>query len=102
MGYKHKINKDNITRQFFGKSELNKIILKYYINNTNINNDYKNLLFYKFIKNFHLNSSSARIVNRCIMTGKSTWVLRKFKLSRISFKELADYGKINGIRRATW
>jgi len=101
MGFKHKINKDKMVRQFFFKSELNKIILKYYINNTDMNMDFKNFLFYKFLRNFHLNSSSARIVNRCILTGKSTWVLRKFRLSRITFKELADNGKINGIRRAT-
>ncbi len=72
MGFRHKIKKDIVNREFFKKSEFNKIILKYYINNHNVDLDYKNLLFYKFIKNFHLNSSSSRIVNRCVFTGRST------------------------------
>ena len=32
MGFKHKINKDKVVRQFFVKTEINKLILKYYIN----------------------------------------------------------------------
>jgi hypothetical protein len=72
MGYKHKIKKDKIMRNFFEKKELNNILLKYYINNNNIDINFKNSVFFKFLKNFHLNSSSSRIVNRCIMTGKST------------------------------
>lgn len=100
MGYKHKITKDKITRKFMAKNELNSIIVKYYINQE-INNKQKAYIFFKFLNKFHLNSSSARIVNRCILTGRASWVLRKFKISRISFKELADNARIMGIRRAT-
>lgn len=101
MGYKHKLQKDVETRIYFNKNELNCILLKYYYN-TSIKKKYKNFIFYKFIKKFHLNSSSSRIVNRCIMTGRANWTLRKFKVSRMTFKEFADNGFINGIRRATW
>ena len=101
MGYRHKLKKDYINRKFFNKNEFNSIILKYY-NNSDIDNKYKYYIFYKFLKKFHLNSSSSRIVNRCIITGRANWSLRMFKLSRISFKEFADQGLITGIRRATW
>jgi small subunit ribosomal protein S14 len=54
------------------------------------------------LKKFHLNSSSSRIVNTCMHTGRSHWILRRFKLSRMTFKKLADHAQLNGIRRATW
>ena len=101
MGYKHKLKKDLINRKFFNKNEFNCIFLKY-INNSDIDKKYKIYIFYKFLKKFHLNSSSSRIVNRCIITGRANWSLRMFKLSRISFKEFADHGLINGVRRAIW
>lgn len=101
MGYTHKLKKDLINREFFNKNEFNCIYLRY-INNSHLDKKYKIYIFYKFLKKFHLNSSSSRIVNRCIMTGRANWSLRMFKLSRISFKEFADHGLINGVRRAVW
>jgi len=101
MGYKHKLVKDFRNRKFFNKNEFNCILLKYY-NNVNIQEKYKIYIFYRFLKKFHLNSSSSRIVNRCIMTGRANWSIRMFKLSRISFKEFSDQGLITGIRRANW
>jgi ribosomal protein S14 len=101
MGFKHKIKKDIKNRVFFNKNEFNCILLKYF-NNIDIDMKYKYYLYYKFLKKFHLNSSSARIVNRCVMTGRANWSLRMFRLSRISFKEFADNSFICGVRRATW
>ncbi len=70
MGFKHKIKKDMRNRTFFNKNEFNSIILKYY-NNTDIDIKYKYYFFFKFLKKFHLNSSSSRVVNRCVMTGRA-------------------------------
>jgi len=48
------------------------------------------------------NSSTVRIRNRCIVTSRARGVLKKFKLSRIIFKELALLGHLPGIRKASW
>ncbi|MDG1131610.1 MAG: 30S ribosomal protein S14 [Opitutales bacterium] len=48
------------------------------------------------------NSSPVRLVNRCSLTGRSRAVLRKFGLSRISFRELALQGKVPGVIKASW
>ena len=50
------------------------------------------------------NSSSKkiRIRNRCALTGRSRGVYRKFKLSRIAFRELAAIGQIPGITKSSW
>ena len=43
------------------------------------------------------NSSPCRLRNRCIITGRPRGVYRKFKLSRIAFRELANEGKLPGV-----
>ena len=48
------------------------------------------------------NSSSIRYRNRCELTGRSRGVYRKFKLSRIAFRELAAVGQIPGITKSSW
>jgi len=48
------------------------------------------------------NASKVRIRNRCVLTGRSRGVYRKFKLSRITFRELASKGHIPGITKSSW
>ncbi len=48
------------------------------------------------------NSSPARLRNRCQFTGRSRGFLRKFKMSRLCFRELANQGMIPGIVKASW
>ena len=48
------------------------------------------------------NSSPCRLRNRCIMTGRPRGIYRKFKLSRIAFRELASEGKLPGIIKSSW
>ena len=48
------------------------------------------------------NSSPTRLHSRCVMTGRPRGFMRKFGLSRISFRELALEGKIPGVRKASW
>ena len=48
------------------------------------------------------NSAKIRIRNRCALTGRSRGVYRKFKLSRIAFRELAAIGQIPGITKSSW
>jgi len=43
------------------------------------------------------NSSPCRLRNRCIVTGRPRGNYRKFKLSRIAFRELANNGMLPGI-----
>ncbi len=48
------------------------------------------------------NSSAVRLRNRCQLTGRSRGVLRKFKLSRLCFREMANKGLIPGVFKASW
>ena len=96
-----KIKKDKKIRREFKKKELNIVLYKYVtLSSNNLNN--KRFYTFEFIRKFHLNSSSSRIVNRCIFTGRAKWVLSRFKVSRIKFKELCDNGKLHSIRRSSY
>ncbi|GAB5412033.1 MAG: 30S ribosomal protein S14 [Chlamydiales bacterium] len=48
------------------------------------------------------NSSRIRLRNRCQFTGRSRGFLRKFKLSRITFREMARSGMLPGVTKASW
>lgn len=47
-------------------------------------------------------SSRAYFKNICTDTGRSRGVVKKFHISRMVFRNLADTGKIEGVRRASW
>ncbi|GAB4186497.1 MAG: 30S ribosomal protein S14 [Simkaniaceae bacterium] len=48
------------------------------------------------------NSSPVRLRNRCKLTGRPRGYLRKFQLSRLCFRELANEGRVPGIFKASW
>ena len=48
------------------------------------------------------NSNPIRLHNRCRLTGRPKGYMRKFGLCRVKFREMALYGKIPGITKASW
>lgn len=48
------------------------------------------------------NSSPTRLTNRCAVTGRSRGYMRKFGLSRITFREMANQALLPGIRKSSW
>lgn len=68
---KNSIRKDVKKRDFVMKSEFKFVLLKYQLNSNNLNKRIKLLFHYKFLKNFHLDSSRTRLVNICLQTGRS-------------------------------
>jgi small subunit ribosomal protein S14 len=47
-------------------------------------------------------ASPTRVVNRCQLTGRRRAFLRRFKLSRLTFRELALNGFIPGVTKSSW
>jgi small subunit ribosomal protein S14 len=43
-----------------------------------------------------------RVHNRCQRCGRPRGYMRRFKLCRICFRELALEGKIPGVRKSSW
>jgi len=48
------------------------------------------------------NASPTRVVNRCAMSGRRRGFLRKFGVSRMTFREAALNGLIPGVTKASW
>ena len=57
---------------------------------------------YEGLQKLPRNASPVRVKNRCGITGRARGYLRAFGLSRIKFRELANEGKIPGIKKASW
>ena len=47
-------------------------------------------------------ASPTRVVNRCLVTGRRRAYIRRFKMSRITFRELASHGLIPGVTKSSW
>jgi ribosomal protein S14 len=48
------------------------------------------------------NASKTRIRNRCIITGRPRAVYKRFRISRIVFRELASQGLFLGVQKTSW
>jgi small subunit ribosomal protein S14 len=48
------------------------------------------------------NASPVRLHNRCKLTGRPRGYMRKFGISRVTFREMAAAGKIPGVTKASW
>ena len=48
------------------------------------------------------NSSPTRIHHRCEFSGRSKGFYRKVKLSRIALRDLANFGQVPGMTKASW
>ncbi len=57
---------------------------------------------YEALRKLPRDSSPTRLARRCEATGRPRGVLRKFKLSRIKFRELAHKGQIPGVKKSSW
>lgn len=54
------------------------------------------------VKNQRKPKFKVRAYTRCNRCGRPHGVLRKFGLCRICFRELANEGKIPGVRKSSW
>ena len=47
-------------------------------------------------------ASPTRLINRCQQSGRRRGFIRRFRLSRIAFRELASQGLIPGVTKSSW
>ena len=57
---------------------------------------------YEGLQKLPRNASPVRVKNRCAVTGRARGYMRKFGLSRIKFRELANEGQIPGVKKSSW
>ncbi len=57
---------------------------------------------YQGLSQLPRDASPTRVVNRCELSGRRRAFIRRFKLSRIAFRELASNGMIPGVTKSSW
>jgi small subunit ribosomal protein S14 len=57
---------------------------------------------YEALQSLPKNASPVRLHNRCKITGRPKGYMRQFGISRINFREMANYGLIPGVTKASW
>nr|YP_010700233.1 ribosomal protein S14 [Euglena deses]WCH63377.1 ribosomal protein S14 [Euglena deses] len=60
------------------------------------------LVYYSKIQKLPRDSSNARIINRCIITGRARGYYRTFGLSRHVLRDMAHYGLLPGVTKSSW
>ena len=55
---------------------------------------------YEALDKLPKNASPVRLHNRCKLTGRPRGYMRKFGISRVTFREMASDGKIPGINKS--
>ena len=57
---------------------------------------------YTALQKLPRNSSKVRVRNRCNLTGRPRGYMRDFGISRVTFREMAVFGLIPGVTKASW
>lgn len=47
-------------------------------------------------------ASPTRIVNRCRVSGRRRAFMRRFEMSRLTFREMASMGMLPGVTKSSW
>ena len=95
------INRNEKRKTLTAKFAAKRAELKAILANPSIN-DEEFFAAQKQLQKLPRNSSKIRIRNRCSLSGRPRAFIRKFGVSRITFRELALAGKIPGVTKSSW
>lgn len=98
---KSSIQKDYKRRRLVQKYEIKQRMIKALLNDLSLPIEERSS-YMNELNRLPRNASKTRVVNRCILTGRSRGVYKFCKLSRIKFRELAAQGVFPGITKASW
>ncbi|KAM6584263.1 hypothetical protein CsatB_011265 [Cannabis sativa] len=93
--------RDNHRRILAAQFELRRRLYKAISNDPSLPDEVREENRYKLAK-LPRNSSFTRIRNRCVFTGRARGVYAAFRMSRLVFRDLANKGMLNGIKKASW
>jgi succinate dehydrogenase (ubiquinone) iron-sulfur subunit len=97
---KHLAKKDYTFRRAFSKEELLYLIIKSLVSDLRLPIKYRFFFFSRL--NVYKKCSRVRIVNRCLLSSRAGGVIRDFRMSRMFFRELANFGQLAGFMKSSW
>jgi len=93
--------KDSFKRNLVFKQEIERKLLKALSRNQSLPQDLRYDYLLK-LQTLPKQSSLSQIVRRCVLSGRSHAVLRKFKVSRIHVRQLLAKGQLQGSTKSSW
>lgn len=96
-----RVERDRKKRKDFRKFELSKQVWKSVALDQTIPSSIRKISALKLNEKKALGSRS-RIKNRCVITGRSRSVFKKFRLSRIMIRNLAIKGDLPNLSKSSW
>lgn len=97
---KYLAKKDHGLRKFFSKKELLYLVTKSLVSDLRLPIKYRFFFFSKL--NNYKKYSKVRIVNRCLFSARGGGIVRDFRISRMFFRELANFGQLAGFMKSSW
>ena len=101
MAKQSSVQKNLFRHKLIKKYKSKRDTLKAKIKNKNISLE-ERISYQNKLNDLPRNGSSIRHRNRCEITGRPRGNYRKFKMSRIAFRELASTGQVPGILKSSW
>lgn len=97
---KHLSKKDSLVRRGYSKQELSYKFIKALISDLRLPIKYR-FFFFSRLSGCKV-VSRVRIVNRCVLSHRAGGIVRDFRLSRMFFRELTNFGHLAGFMKASW
>ena len=101
MAKKSKVVKNMQRQKMVDRYYDRRMKLKSIVKDPNSSYAEKRLAYLKLEK-MPRDANPIRLRNRCNLTGRPRGVYRRFGLSRISLREMANNGLIPGVTKASW
>ena len=96
------IHKDKNTRRGLRKTEVKRTSYKYIFKSDLFTKNSRSFAFKRLSSLAKGNNKQTRVINYCVVSGRSRAVYKDFRLSRIKFRELALFGKLYGVAKSSW
>jgi small subunit ribosomal protein S14 len=88
-------------RLLFSKTELSRKTLKYLLANTFLSLDVRWVVGFTLEKLSH-QGNFAKLHGRCVQTNRGRSIIKRFRLSRISFRSFSRSGQLVGVVKKSW
>ena len=96
---KYLIAKNKKNRTKYNLLEKKRLLLKSINKNLFFSNKYRNYAKNKLII---LKGYKSFLKNYCIISVRSRGIIRKYNISRMLFKQFANFGYLKGIKKGSW
>ena len=101
MASKGIVNRDQHRRDLHAKFSARRKALKEQLRES-WENPQRVAELYSELRKLPLNSSPTRLHNRDVINGRPKGYIRKFGISRITFREMAHRGLLPGVIKSSW